>query len=120
MNKWSAWLSLFVSTGTLFCCALPSLLVALGMGAVMVGLISTIPQLVWLSQHKLWVFAMSGLMILGSGVVQLRARSLPCPIDPRLAHSCQRTRLWSERVLILSAMTWIVGAFFAFIAPLLL
>ncbi len=32
-NPWLSYLSLFTSLGTLFCCALPSLLVLFGLGA---------------------------------------------------------------------------------------
>ena len=35
---WSAWLSLLASGGTLVCCALPALLVSLGLGAALAGL----------------------------------------------------------------------------------
>ena len=40
-----AFLSLFTSTGTLICCALPALLVSIGAGAVMAGLIEAVPQI---------------------------------------------------------------------------
>ena len=49
-------LGLFTSLGTLLCCALPALLVTLSMGATLVGLVSYIPFLITLSEHKLWVF----------------------------------------------------------------
>jgi hypothetical protein len=45
-------LSLFTSFSTLICCALPALLVALGAGAVLSTLVSHVPQLVWVSEHK--------------------------------------------------------------------
>ena len=45
------WLILFASTSTLLCCALPILLVSLGLGAVVVSMASSLPFLVTLSQH---------------------------------------------------------------------
>ena len=42
----------FGSMSTLICCVLPSLLVSLGLGAVMAGLASNVPGLVWISEHK--------------------------------------------------------------------
>jgi hypothetical protein len=36
---WTAWLSLAASGGTLVCCALPALLVSLGLGAALAGLV---------------------------------------------------------------------------------
>lgn len=113
----ASWLSLFASTGTLFCCALPSLLVALGMGAAMAGLVSTFPQLIWLSQYKAWVFTISGGMIALSFYLQWRSRNEPCPIDPGLAKVCKKARKWSQAILVFSAILWIVGFFFAFLAP---
>ena len=40
--------SLLASSATLVCCVLPAVLVSLGAGAVLVGLVSAFPQLVWL------------------------------------------------------------------------
>jgi len=71
-----AFLSLFTSTGTLICCALPALLVSLGAGAVMAGLIEAVPQLVWLGKHKALVFAIAGVLLAVSGAWQWHARSL--------------------------------------------
>src|SRR5437667_10613868 len=61
----AAWgyLSLFSSLSTLFCCALPSLLVLLGLGATVASTLSALPWLVALSRHKRWVFAISGGLI---------------------------------------------------------
>lgn len=109
-------LALFTSTGTLVCCALPALLVTLGMGAAMAGLVSAVPQLVWLSEHKSWVFGLSGAMILAAAAMQRRAARLPCPADPRQAAACTRLRRVSSVVLWVAAMAWTLGFFFAFLA----
>src|SRR3954447_20288032 len=60
------YLSLFTSFGTLLCCALPSLLVLLGLGATVASFLSAVPWLVAMSRHKSWVFAISGLLIAGN------------------------------------------------------
>jgi len=119
-GKFAAWLSLFASTGTLLCCALPSLLVALGLGATMAGLVTAVPQLVWVSQYKGYVFAGSGLMLSLAAYMQYRARNAPCPIDAKQAAACATSRRWSKYILIFSIVIWATGAFFAFLAPLLL
>src|SRR5438105_4842102 len=59
---WS-YLSLFISLSTLLCCALPSLLVLLGLGVTVGSFLSALPWLVTLSRHKNWVFAVSGILI---------------------------------------------------------
>jgi hypothetical protein len=52
--------SLFSSFGTLLCCALPSVLVLLGLGTTVASLLSAMPWLVNLSRHKIWTFSISG------------------------------------------------------------
>ena len=117
LNRFGPWLSLFASTGTLFCCALPSLFVALGMGATLAGFVGTFPQVIWLSQYKALVFSLSGGLILSSGALHYYNRNAPCPIDPKLAKACQTSRVWSYWILIFAGSLWLIGAFFAFLAP---
>lgn len=111
--------ALLASSGTLVCCALPALLVALGAGAVLSSLVSALPQLVWISEHKDGVFLLAGAMLAASGVAQWRARSAPCPVDPVLRDSCLRTRRVSVAVYVLSVALFIVGGWFAYVQPLL-
>ena len=111
-----AFLSLFTSTGTLVCCALPALLVSLGAGAVMAGLIEAVPQITWLGRNKVLVFAIAGAMIALSGAWQWHARSLPCPIDPAAARACTRARRVSWIVWWISLAAFLIGGFCAFFA----
>ena len=55
--------SLFSSFSTLICCALPSILVLLGMGTAVASLLSAAPWLVSLSRHKVWTFSIAGTLI---------------------------------------------------------
>jgi hypothetical protein len=119
-TKHLSYLSLFTSGGTLICCALPALLVGLGAGAVMVSLVSSVPQIVWFSEHKLGVFIFAGIMLSISGFLQWRARSLPCPSDKALAELCHKTRVNSLRVYYFSVTVFLIGGFMAFIAPWLI
>ncbi len=112
-------LSLFASSGTLVCCALPALLVSVGAGAALSSLVSAVPQLVWFSEQKALMFGVGGIMLGLAGALQWRARSLPCPIDAALAARCTSTRRSSLRVYLVSVGIYAVGAFFAFAAPLL-
>ena len=111
----SSFLSLFFSLGTLFCCALPALLVVLGLGASLAGLVSAFPQIVWLSEYKALVFTISGLMIFLSFVFHFKSRSLECPVD-ELAEDCAQTKSWSKWILYFSAAIYLIGFFFAFFA----
>lgn len=114
----SALLSLFASSSTLVCCALPALLVALGAGAALSSLVSLFPQLVWLSEHKLALFGFAGLMLLSSAALQWRNRQATCPADPALRSACLRARRISWRVLCLSVGVYVLGGWFAFLQPL--
>ena len=115
-----SWLSVFTSGSTLVCCALPALLVALGAGAALSGLVSALPQLVWLSEHKGAVFAGAGLVLAIAGAMQWRARrAFACPPQADLAAACDTTRDWSLRIWAASTLIYALGAFFAFGAPLL-
>jgi hypothetical protein len=107
---------LFASVSTLICCALPAALVAAGLGAVMAGLVTTAPGIVWFSANKALVFGGAGLLLAASGAWQWRARSLPCPADPALAKACGRMRTISWWVWGASVALFTVGAFFAFFA----
>lgn len=109
-------LALFGSTATLVCCALPALFVTLGMGAVVAGLVSAVPQITWLSENKPIVFGVSGLLIVLAGTLQWRARNAPCPTEPAAARACRMLRTTSVVILAISAVAWCVGTFFAFFA----
>jgi hypothetical protein len=56
-------LTILSSFSTLFCCALPALLVSLGAGAALASVVSAVPQLVWLSEHKVPLFAFAGVVL---------------------------------------------------------
>ena len=107
--------TLFTSTGTLICCALPIMLVGLGLGAAMAGLTSAFPWMVTLSQHKVWVFAGSGLLLALSGWMVYRS-GRTCPADPKLAKLCNTMDKWNRRIVLFSATVWVIGFFTAYLA----
>lgn len=119
-SSYLTYFSLFTSFGTLICCALPALLVTLGMGAALAGLTSAVPQLVWFSENKPVVFSVAGLMILISGISIYRAQNLPCPIDPVLRDACIKGRKYSWMTFLIALGIYLTGAFFAFLAPWLM
>lgn len=109
------WLTLFASTGTLICCALPIILVALGLGATVAALTSIFPFLITLSQHKIWVFAFSGAMLGLSGWLLYRP-GRRCPTDPELGALCEKTNIWNRRIYWTSVAIWGIGFFAAYLA----
>jgi hypothetical protein len=115
-----SFLSLFTSTGTIFCCALPALLVTIGAGAALSSLISTFPQIVWVSKYKEYIFSAAFILIILSGYLQWQARTLPCPTDKLLAAQCMKARKLSLSIYFTSVVILIIGFTFAFVLPYLL
>lgn len=109
-------LSLFTSTGTLLCCALPALLVSIGAGAALAGLVSAAPWLVALSKYKAWTFGVAGLLLVVAGIMRWRSRNASCPIDAAQAQACMRLRRLSAWIYWGSVLLYIIGFFFAFVA----
>ena len=115
----SSLVTLLASSGTLICCAIPALLVSIGAGAALASFVTVFPQIVWISEYKEIVFAISALLMIIGGVLQWRNRNAPCPIDPTLRDVCLQTRKTSLRIYLASLLILIIGSWFAFIQPLL-
>jgi hypothetical protein len=124
-NKRSALLSyfsLFTSVGTLLCCALPSLLVLLGLGASVASMLSFLPWLATLSRHKPWTFSISGILIALSFVdlyyIAPRLKAQECmPDDPS---ACADASRLSKVLLWGSAGIYSVGLLVAYaLGPIL-
>jgi len=110
-----SWLTLFAASGTLLCCALPIVLVTLGLGATVAAFTSSFPLLITIAQHKIWVFTGSGALLLFSGWLMHRS-GRSCPTDPELARVCARAQVWNRRIYRGSAMLWSIGFFAAYLA----
>lgn len=109
-------LALFASTGTLLCCALPALLVSLGMAAVVVSGISAFPWLVPLSQHKEWLFLGAGLLVGLNFWLVYRSHS-PVACDTEIgASTCETAGRWNRVVLWLSLGIFMAGLSMAYLA----
>jgi len=109
------WLALFTSTGTIICCALPILLVSLGMGATLATMVSSLPFLITLSLHKPLVFGLSAVMLIFVAWVLYRPNR-SCPVEPVLGEICNKTQIWNKRLYWLSVILWCIGFFSAFLA----
>jgi len=96
---------------------MPAILVILGAGASLAGLVTAIPQLVWLSEHKLLVFGIALALLIASGGATWYARTLPCPTDQVAAQSCQRLRRVNVTLYCVALVCFALGVTFAFILP---
>lgn len=111
------YITLFGSASTLICCALPALLVSLGLGAVMAGLASNVPGLIWVSEHKIQVFTIAGVMLMLNGLLLWIKRNAPCPIEPNLRDACMKGRRNSKNLYFMSLGVYLIGFTFAYILP---
>jgi len=109
------WLTLFITASTLVCCALPIILVALGLGSILALLVDSTPFLVTLSQHKAWVFIVSFGALTFTGWFMYRP-GRACPADPELGALCDKTQFWNRRVFWFSVAVWNIGFFAAYLA----
>jgi hypothetical protein len=94
--------------------------VALGFGAAMAGFLGDNPQFISISEHKIIIFVMGGILLSLGGYLQYRARFEPCPIDPELAQACTTSRRFSFRLYIFSVSIYLIGFLFAYVLPKLL
>lgn len=107
--------SLFTSVSTLLCCALPSLLVLVGLGASVASFLSFMPWLVTLSRHKQWTFVISGVLIGASFINMwfLSRRARQCSADDPSA--CDDASRLSRILLWVSAGIYTVGLFVPYV-----
>jgi hypothetical protein len=112
--------ALLASSATLVCCVLPAVLVSLGAGATLASLVAVVPQLVWLSEHKLAVFGIAGGVLLMGGFLLFHSRRLPCPTEPRAAAACMRLRRMSGLLFSIALVAFMMGLVFAFLLPMVI
>ena len=112
--------SLFASSATLICCALPALFVALGAGAVFASLITVFPFLILLSHYKVYITLFALVTIIMATYVHYKSGHLPCPTDPELGRICMDSRRRSRYVYYFSVALFLFATLFTYIVPLLI
>lgn len=118
-NGLFSFLGLFSSLSTIFCCALPIILVTLGMGASFAAITANVPGIIWLAQHSLGVFIFATIMLSVSGYfIFIKPQS--CPIDPELAKLCTRSKKISKWVWSASVAIFATSIFFKYFLILLI
>ena len=101
-DKTANFFSLFASTSTLICCALPAIFVAIGAGATFASLITSFPFLITLSKYKLYITLFALIMIVIAGYLNYKTYHMPCPADPELGRMCLQTRKRSRIMYYIS------------------
>ena len=100
-TKWVARTSvasaLASALGATTCCTIPTLLGAVGLGGVVASAMSAIPVVGFLSEHRVWAFVTTGLLLTLSWAVmagRLRAKWLGAVTCPPGGASLTTRRLW--------------------------
>jgi mercuric ion transport protein len=114
-----SYFSLFTSLGTLLCCALPSLLVLLGLGATVATVLASVPWLVTLSHHKVWVFTVAGVLItlnfIQTYAVGPRLGSTNESCSPENPEACDTATRVSKAMLWIATAIYALGFFVAYV-----
>ena len=108
-------LSLFTSFSTLICCALPALLISIGMGASLASFVSAFPWIIFISKYKIQTFILAAVLLIVSVYLFWQGRNAPCPSDPIQAKICSKLRFINLIMLFISLVTYLAGFFFAFV-----
>ena len=119
-DKTTNFISLFASSSTLICCALPALFVVLGAGASFASLITVFPFLITLSQYKLYITVFALIMLVLAGYVNYKTYYMPCPADPELGKLCMKTRKKSRYIYYFSLLLFVFATIFTYIIPRLI
>ena len=112
MKRFFVFLSLFGSLSTLFCCALPVLLVSLGMGGVFVSLTSNFPQIQFINDYKLFVFIVTAFLLASTWFLTRPKRITECPIDENQRDVCKTVKPWTRIILYISITFYVLGLLF--------
>lgn len=113
-NKSINFLSLFFSSSTLICCALPSLFVAIGAGASLASLVTVFPFLIVLSELKIYITFFALIMLSIGGYANYKTYFMPCPVDPKLAKTCMQKRKRLRFVYYFSVAIFISATFLTY------
>ena len=110
-------ISLFASSSTLICCALPAVFIVIGAGATFASIISIFPFLVVISKYKVSITLVSLLILVFAGYINYRTYYLPCPADPELGRICLQTRKRSRSIYYFSVILFTFATIFTYLIP---
>lgn len=107
-------LGLFTSLSTIFCCALPIILVTLGMGAVFASLTNHFPAIIWAAEHAKEILILTTILLSISGYL-IFIKPQACPSDQKLAQACARSKKINQWVWWISVLILAISLFFKYI-----
>ncbi len=109
----SAYIGLFASLATLFCCALPALLVLVGFGlSGVLTFFSAIPGWESFGAYTMWLFPITGILLAGGFYFAFfrnrPAEACEIPADGRES-ACSTATRWNRRLLWISLVLYVVA-----------
>ena len=116
-RKWGV-LILLATLPTLLCCALPILLIGLGLGSIAALIYGEyLPFLGWFGLNKELTFIVTALILLFAGWLLFRS-GRSCPSDPELAAACKRVDIINLRLFLVAVGLLVFSSISAYILPL--
>jgi len=107
-------LSLFGSSATLLCCALPVTLSIVAGGAAVGSLISIFPWLIPISKHHNWIFLIAGILLMINGIFVFSPKGkVVCSITG--GKGCEVAGGFSKAIFWISVTLFGTGFFFAYL-----
>ena len=116
MKNALSFFTLFSSTSTLLCCALPAPLVTLGAGGVMASIYANVPGYTTFAQNKNLLFIIVAVLLMINGLILWLNRNAPCPIEGEKAKACMQSRKFSHVIYFISLGIYCIGLFFSYLA----
>jgi len=108
-----SFLSLFGSSATLLCCALPAAVSIIAGGAAVGSLVSVFPWLIPISKYHNWIFLVAGILLLINGIFVFNPKGkLACSITG--GKGCEVAGSFAKWMFGISIVLYSVGAFFAY------
>jgi len=113
MKKIVDFFSLFGSSATLLCCAIPALLSVIVGGAAVGAFVSIFPWIIPISQHKGWLFLIAGALLVFNGILTLRPKGkVACAITG--GKGCDIAGSFTKKMFWFSISLYSIGAFAAY------
>lgn len=113
-EKIISFLSLFGSSATLLCCALPATLSIIAGGAAVGSLISVFPWLIPISKYHNWIFGIAAILLLINGIFVFSPKGkVVCAVTG--GKGCEVAGSFSKWMFWISTILYSIGVFFAYV-----
>jgi hypothetical protein len=117
-SKLMTFLALFSSLTTILCCALPIILVTLGLGAAFASLTSNFPFIIFLAEKAIYLFIIAAILLAISGYF-IFVKEQSCPADKKLVAICLKSKKFNKYIWWTSLIILAISFFFKYILILL-